>query len=320
MQNTKKLCVEWDDFQQNVKSSFKELREDREFADVTLVCQDGKEFEVHKNILAFSSNLFMDILRTRKHPHPLLYLSGVRSDILVSVLDFIYFGEAEVLQEEIEAFLAVAEELKLKGLTNRTAFYQKDFPTIEKASINGSKSESKKIHQMSGQDRLRKDLVAAQITAKGGDLMFKYVEADECLDNSADPISEPVIQVNPESTDPSFPEPGEMENLMSDEMNLRKSIKDETVYTDIQEMNQQIYSLISKSDVLLTGAGREGRKSSKCNICGKLGMKSVIMDHIEAHHINAIRRECDICGKSFKTRNALSSHKATRHKGYFTFE
>ena len=115
MQKTKKLCVEWDDFQQNVKSSFKELREDREFADVTLVCQDGKEFEVHKNILAFSSPLFMDILRTRKHPHPLLYLSGVTSDILVSVLDFIYCGEVTLQQEELENFIKTGEELKVRA-------------------------------------------------------------------------------------------------------------------------------------------------------------------------------------------------------------
>ena len=103
MEPTNKFSVKWDDFHQNVKSSFKELREDREFADVTLVCHDGKEFEVHKNILAFSSPFFMDTLRkTRKHPHPLLYLSGMRSDILTSVLDFIYCGEANVLQEDIE--------------------------------------------------------------------------------------------------------------------------------------------------------------------------------------------------------------------------
>ena len=71
MHPTNKFCVQWDDYEQNVKSSFKELREDREFADVPLVCQDGKEFEVHKNILAFSSLFFMDILRKRKHSHPL---------------------------------------------------------------------------------------------------------------------------------------------------------------------------------------------------------------------------------------------------------
>ena len=118
MQKSEQLSVRWDDFQQNVRASFKELREDREFADVTLVCQDGKQFEVHKNILAASSSFFLDIFRTWKHPHPLVYLSGMKSQILVSVVDFIYYGEASVYQEDMEDFLAVAEELALKGLAN----------------------------------------------------------------------------------------------------------------------------------------------------------------------------------------------------------
>ena len=99
-----KLCLKWNDFQENAISAFGTLREDREFADVTLVCQDGREFEVHKNILAFSSLFFMDILRKRKHLHPLLYLSGVRSDILVSVLDFIYRSEAIFFKEILKTF------------------------------------------------------------------------------------------------------------------------------------------------------------------------------------------------------------------------
>ena len=213
MDPTNKFCVQWDDYEQNVKSSFKELREDREFADLTLVCQDGREFEVHKNILAFSSLFFMDILRKRKHSHPLLYLSGIRSDILVSVPDFIYRGEANVFQGDIENFLAVAEELKLKGLTNRTEFYQKDLPTFDKSLINAdSTRESKRC----AQDRLRKDLVSAQITAKGGDLLFKYVETDEHSDKSGETVS----QVNPESTDSISTEIGEIDNFISDEKHL----------------------------------------------------------------------------------------------------
>ena len=118
----------------------------------------------------------MDTLRkTRKHPHLLLYLSGIRSDILTSVLDFIYCGEANVLQEDIEAFLDAAEGVKMKGLTNRTELYQKDLPTFEKARINESKQKGNRIQQ----DMLKKDRFYAQITAKGGDLMFKYVETDE---------------------------------------------------------------------------------------------------------------------------------------------
>merc|ERR1712129_368420 len=34
-----------------------------------------------------------------------------------AIVDFLYYGEANVYQENIDAFLAIAEELKLKGLT-----------------------------------------------------------------------------------------------------------------------------------------------------------------------------------------------------------
>ena len=42
---------------------------------------------------------------------------GVKLNNLQSVLDFMYNGEANVAQEELNSFLAVAEELKIKGLT-----------------------------------------------------------------------------------------------------------------------------------------------------------------------------------------------------------
>ena len=66
-----KLCLQWNDFKENTSSSFRELREDEDLTDVTLVCEDGKQVEAHKIILAASSPFFMEILK--KHPHPLIY-------------------------------------------------------------------------------------------------------------------------------------------------------------------------------------------------------------------------------------------------------
>merc|ERR1719186_1322324 len=45
-------------------------------------------------------------------------MRGVKMFQLESILDFIYHGEAKVKQEDLNGFLAVAEELKLKGLSN----------------------------------------------------------------------------------------------------------------------------------------------------------------------------------------------------------
>ena len=113
---SEKLCLQWYDFKDNVNSAFKKLREDKEFTDVTLACEYGQQLEAHKVILASSSPFFENILRKNKHPHPLIYLKGFQSQDFVSILDFLYFGEAKVYQEDLDSFLAIAEEFQVKGL------------------------------------------------------------------------------------------------------------------------------------------------------------------------------------------------------------
>ena len=49
---SEKICLQWNDFQENVKSAFGNMREDEDFTDVTLVCEDGQQVEAHKVILA----------------------------------------------------------------------------------------------------------------------------------------------------------------------------------------------------------------------------------------------------------------------------
>ena len=62
---SEKLRFQWNKFQENIKSVFQEFREDNDFADVTLACEDGQQVEAHKVILAASSPFFeeTEILR-----------------------------------------------------------------------------------------------------------------------------------------------------------------------------------------------------------------------------------------------------------------
>ena len=118
---SEKLCLQWNDFRKNVNSAFGKLRGDKEFTDVTLVCEDGQQMEAHKVILASSSPFFEKMLQKSKHPHPLIYLKGFHSKDFASIVDFLYFGEANVFQEDLDSFLAIAGEIRLKGLTNQTS-------------------------------------------------------------------------------------------------------------------------------------------------------------------------------------------------------
>ena len=118
---SKKLCLQWNDFKENVNSAFGRLREDKEFIDVSLVCEDDQVIYAHKVILTSSSPFFEKILKKTKHHHPLIYLKGFQSSDFASILDFLYFGEANVYEEDLDSFLAIAEEIQLKGLTGQTS-------------------------------------------------------------------------------------------------------------------------------------------------------------------------------------------------------
>jgi len=111
-----KFCLRWNDFESNISVAFRELREDKDFFDVTLACDD-QQIQAHKVILSACSPFFRTILKRNPHAHPLLYLRSVKFSDLQSVLSFMYHGEVNVAQEDLNSFLAVAEELKVKGLT-----------------------------------------------------------------------------------------------------------------------------------------------------------------------------------------------------------
>ena len=113
---SEKFCLRWNDFETNISSAFRELRNDKDFFDVTIACDD-EQIQAHKVILSACSPFFRNILRRNPHQHPLLYLKEVKYTDLQSVLNFMYHGEVNVAQEELNSFLAVAEDLRVKGLT-----------------------------------------------------------------------------------------------------------------------------------------------------------------------------------------------------------
>ena len=114
---SEKFSLKWNDFQSNVSRTFGQLRSEEEFFDVSLVSDDQKMLSAHKLVLSASSPYFKHILTTNKHSHPLLCLDGVSSAELQCVLDYIYQGEVQIYQEQLDRFLVVAQRLQLEGVT-----------------------------------------------------------------------------------------------------------------------------------------------------------------------------------------------------------
>ena len=51
----------------------------------------------------------------------------MNSDNILAIVDCLYRGEANVFQENLDSFLAIAEELELKGLMGKSENKPEDF-------------------------------------------------------------------------------------------------------------------------------------------------------------------------------------------------
>ena len=131
-----RLCLQWNDFQDNIQRAFWDMREDKYLTDVTLACKDGQQVEAHKVVLASSSPFFQKLFARNRQAHPLIYMGGVKSSNVLAILDFLYRGEANVYEENLAAFLGLAEELRLKGLTGSSTKGDGDFKSKDIAPEN----------------------------------------------------------------------------------------------------------------------------------------------------------------------------------------
>ena len=113
---SEKFSLKWNDYNSNWNKSLSKLRENNAFADVTLITDDKVKFSAHRILLSSCSNVFDFILKDSNQANPLLYLGGMNSINLGFILDYIYKGEVNLYQEQLDSFLESAQKLEIEGL------------------------------------------------------------------------------------------------------------------------------------------------------------------------------------------------------------
>lgn len=78
-------ALKWNDFQSSILSSFRHLREEEDFVDVTLAC-DQRSFTAHKVVLSACSPYFRKLLKANPCEHPIIILRDVRCEDIESLL------------------------------------------------------------------------------------------------------------------------------------------------------------------------------------------------------------------------------------------
>eukprot|EP00090_Calanus_glacialis_P016226 TRINITY_DN25445_c0_g1_i1.p1 TRINITY_DN25445_c0_g1~~TRINITY_DN25445_c0_g1_i1.p1 ORF type:complete len:333 (-),score=91.02 TRINITY_DN25445_c0_g1_i1:56-1009(-) len=127
-------------FSCDLSVSLSSLLASSSLCDVTLIFEDG-HLSAHKVILAASSSFFSSVFSLNHHKHPLIYLRGIKTVQMKALLDYIYSGTTQVIEEDLAGFLAVAEDLKIDGLMKDNKQPAADMKEIIKTENSNDKGE-----------------------------------------------------------------------------------------------------------------------------------------------------------------------------------
>eukprot|EP00092_Neocalanus_flemingeri_P006576 GFUD01007090.1.p1 GENE.GFUD01007090.1~~GFUD01007090.1.p1 ORF type:complete len:333 (-),score=84.83 GFUD01007090.1:130-1128(-) len=323
---SEKFCLSWNDFESNISLSFRELREEKDFFDVTLSCGD-EQIQAHKLILSACSPFFRSVLKKNVHQHPLLYLKGVKFCDLQAVLNFMYHGEVNVAQEELNSFLAVAEDLKVKGLTqnnqptpqktNAPAFTlpkpsPRPPPDRDPVPIPPQKRPPRPLAIPTNHDDEIQEVLPVKSEPKEPPPapMTQEVYSQETLPTGSQEIS-PMDDSLAYQQEDSYEEYGGYE--------ADQSYEGSGVETGLGQGQDPSKGLGRDPEELLVYVTENTDLNSDmkwmCKICGKPGLnRRDIRNHVESLHFpDMFAYQCKICHMTMKSRKALDNHKYRKH-------
>ena len=171
-----KYTLNWHTFSEHLQLMFKDLYEEEKHSDVTLVCDDQTQFKAHKIVLRACSPVFKKIIDNNPSENPLIYLRGIQSYEMESILQFMYLGEARFYCGRLRKFLKVAQELEVKEISDGVVLGNE----VEKESGEGEYFEEEKyseVENKSEQEILREETASP---AKQPEEPLKMIECPEC--------------------------------------------------------------------------------------------------------------------------------------------
>jgi len=316
MGSSEKFCLRWNDFESNISKAFREIREEKDFFDVTLTCDDD-QISAHKVILSACSPFFRSVLKRNKHEHPLLYLKGVKYSDLVAVLNFMYHGEVNVAQEDLNTFLAVAEDLKVKGLTQSS---ENSNSNVGNNSSNSSRSAQKSKHRDPPSEASLPPVKKSRPNPPAPVLMDND-DIQEVTPVKTEPVAPPVIvqesvqsavveQYGTELVDAEYGEDyGDYETGYDGDSNYDGSLVDPNSTNADGNKDSSSYM-----EPVLEEAG--DKDTWRCLLCCKVIKRKYRMkDHIESRHfVGTPCHPCSFCGRFYSTKNSRDKHISTYHK------
>jgi len=236
---SEKYCLKWNDFTSNLSVAFQEMRRDADFFDLTLLTENS-EIRCHKLVLGACSSHFRQIIKrlsSQNIPNPAIYLRGVRHEDIKNLLEFMYLGEVNIAHEDLDSFLAVAQDLCIKGLTQDNSTSQNDTSQHTPSGSGNTSSASKR-------PKFSKNGVEHQQVKKPKreQIMQPIQPKQEPVTHHEIDMSESVgienVEADVETYDEYYDEDANMDNTGEDSKEGEDSIFNPSIFEDVSNIRK----------------------------------------------------------------------------------
>ena len=338
--------ISWDGYSHHLTDALKYMRKYAIFSDVTIFCDEQKQFRAHRNILSSCSSVFRTLLESSVgYSDPIIYLRGIKHEEMESILQFIYNGQTTLNVSKINEFLEVAKSLDIEDLVSEYFPYEED--NNDTTQMNIIKHESIENQKLDEERSITtdsyKDESQEENNSNGGENRWKEgMQIYKCTHCDYETAKKSVLKVHNEAKHEGVKYPcgqcgSELKNrgdLSRHIKSIHQGIKHKCVkcgklFTQKNAMKQHMkkicnglgykcdfcdYKDFLKANTLLhMESNHQGAKYS-CDQCSsKLFSKRALQIHIESVH-NGFRYDCSMCGKQFTQKYPMKKHMKTCEK------
>jgi len=220
-----------------------------------------------------------------------LYLKGVSAKDMESVLSFMYHGEVSVAQDDLNTFLAVAEDLQVKGLTQN----------------NSNNSNSQETKSRSNYTKDSKTMLSAghktEARRQGGQVFQGHgTQQNYSQDDDIQDITP--VDIKTEVPGNQVYEAAPIDTGYEGDGTMAAYEEGYDYDPQYTETDYDTSVAPGRSDMV------------ECMECGIQVLKKNFNRHLVSKHSELNPVNCDICNKQFKTEWSLRTDQNNVHKIY----
>ena len=294
------IQLSWDTYLDHMKEMLHGMMTSNTLTDATLICDDHKQFQVHKVILSACSPVFRSIISDHNSLNPIIYLRGIGSNEMKAILQFIYTGQATFQRDGLPEFLSVAKSLKIKEICDEVKDDDNEKNTEQHEEVKNDNTES------NNKIEIQKDVESMASSGKRETLeksneIEKRGNNPQQEENLFDDMERYIVK-DYGSVEMKEMNYGQEKTKRTKKLSRKNCNQCEKSYRGKQELKRHIKS--AHDGVVYP--------CDQCEYEAKL--KFHLKIHIQSVHDGA-RYPCNQCGITFSHQSGLNTHQKSVHEG-----